>query len=205
VDRLDDILELRRTEVSDGKFEPPLDLPVGLFRKAYRARRANAFQPPGNIDAVAHQVAVGLLDDVAEMDADAKRDAALGRHAGVAFDHAVLHLDGAAYGVDHAAKFDQAAIAGALDDPTVMDGNCGVDQIAPQRPESRQRAVLVGASEPAVADHVRDKDRCNLPGFGHGAPLRIIQNSTRAGWRRHMNRGRHGDLHCGCQLDAQKR
>ena len=38
-----------------------------------------AFQPGGNVDAVAHQIAVALLDDVAEMDADAELDALLGR------------------------------------------------------------------------------------------------------------------------------
>ena len=31
-------------------------------------------------------------------------DAALGRNAGVALYHTVLHLDGAAYGIDHTAK-----------------------------------------------------------------------------------------------------
>ena len=44
------------------------------------------------------------------MNANAKLDAALGRQAGVALDHAILHLDGAAHGVDHAAKFDEAAV-----------------------------------------------------------------------------------------------
>ena len=66
------------------------------------------FQPRGDIDAVAHQVAVALLDDVAEMNADAKLDAPVGRHAGVALDHRVLHFDRAAHRVDDAAKFDQA-------------------------------------------------------------------------------------------------
>ena len=58
-----------------------------------RARLGQAFEPRGDIDAVAHQIAVALLDDVAEMNADAKLDAALGRHAGIALDHPVLHFD----------------------------------------------------------------------------------------------------------------
>ena len=61
-----------------------------------------------------------LLDHVAEMNANAKLDAALRRQAGVALDEAVLHFDGAAHRVDHAAKLDQAAVAGALDDASVM-------------------------------------------------------------------------------------
>jgi hypothetical protein len=37
-------------------------------------------------DAVAHQIAVGLLDDIAKVDAYSELDAALGRQAGVALD-----------------------------------------------------------------------------------------------------------------------
>ena len=80
----------------------------------------DAFQSRGDIDAVAHQVAVALLDNIAEVDADAELDAALGRKASIALDHAVLHLDGAAHGIDHAAKLYDAAVAGALHYATVM-------------------------------------------------------------------------------------
>ena len=92
----------------DREIEPPLDLPVGLLGKTDRAGLGDALQPRGDIDAVAHQIAVALLDDVAEMDADAKLDAPLRRQAGVALDHAVLHFDGAAHRVDHAAELDEA-------------------------------------------------------------------------------------------------
>jgi hypothetical protein len=36
-------------------------------------------EPRGDIDAVAHQAAIGFLDDIAQMAADAELDAALGR------------------------------------------------------------------------------------------------------------------------------
>ena len=107
-DRLSDVLELGRAEIVDRQIEPSLDLPIGLLGETNRAGLGDAFQPRGDIDAVAHQVAVGLLDDVAQMNADAELDASLGRQAGVAFDHAVLHLDCAAHGVDHAAELDDA-------------------------------------------------------------------------------------------------
>jgi hypothetical protein len=64
------------------------------------------------------------------MNADAKFDAALRRHAGVALDHAVLHFNGATQRVDHAAELDQCAVASALDDPAMMHGDRWVDQIA---------------------------------------------------------------------------
>ena len=157
-----------RAEIRDRPIEPTFHLPIGLFGEANRARLANPFEARGDIDAIAHQIAVGLLDHVAEMDADAELDAAIFRHSGAAFGHAGLHLDRATHGVDHAAKFDEEPIAGALDDAPAMGRYCWIDEIAAQPPEPRQRALLVGAGEPAVADDVGDQDRSNFPDFGHG-------------------------------------
>src|ERR1700722_4807969 len=61
-------------------------------------------QPRGDIDALAHKVAVALLDDVAEMNADAKLDALVRCDARVAIDHSALDLDPAAHSVDHATE-----------------------------------------------------------------------------------------------------
>ncbi len=129
-DRLGDVLELRRAEIGDREIEPPLDLTIGVLGQTDRARLGDALKPRGDIDAVAHQVAVAFLDHVAEMNADPELDALLGRQTGVALDHALLHFDGAVHGVDHAAKLDQAAVAGALDDAAVMRVDGGIDQIA---------------------------------------------------------------------------
>ena len=68
-----------------------------------------------DVDAVAHEIAVALLDDVAEMDADAEFDPPLRRHTGVALDEAGLHLDRAAHRVDHAAELDDAAVPPSRD------------------------------------------------------------------------------------------
>ena len=142
-----------------------------MLGEADAARFANAFEARGDIDAVAHQIAVALLYDVAQMDADAELDAALGRQAGIALDHAVLHLDGAAHRVDNAAELDEAPIAGALDHATMMHGDRRIDQIAAQRPQPRQDAILVRAGEPAVADHIRDQDRRDFSGLTHLLPF----------------------------------
>ena len=125
----------------------------------------------GDVDPVAHQVAVALLDDVAEMDADPKLDALVGRHASVALDHAVLDFNRAAHGVDDAAELDDRAIAGALDDAPVMHGDRRIDQVAAKGPQPRKRPILVGAGEPAVADDIGDQDRCKFPGLAHLASL----------------------------------
>ena len=63
-----------------------------------------------------------------------KLDAAVLRHACVAIDHAALHLEGVAHGVDHSAKLDDRPVAGALDDAAVMGGDGGVDEIAEEAP-----------------------------------------------------------------------
>jgi hypothetical protein len=142
-------------------------LPIGVLGKANRAGLRDPLQSRGNIDAVAHQIAVALLDHVAQVNSDPELNAALGRHAGVAFDHRVLNFHRTAYGVDDATKLDESAVAGALDHPPVMSGDGGIDQIAPQPSESRQGAIFVRAGEPAVSDHIRRQDRRQFPGLGH--------------------------------------
>ena len=105
-DRLGDVLELGRAEIDDSEIKPPPHLTIGVLGETDRARLGDALKSRGDIDAVAHEIAVALLDHVAEMNADAKLDASLGRQASVAFDHAGLHLDRAAHRVDHAAELD---------------------------------------------------------------------------------------------------
>src|SRR5208337_1476845 len=136
-DRLGDVLEFGRAEIGDRQIEPTLDLMIGVLGKADTARVANALEPRGDVDAIAHEIAVALLDHIAKMNAYAELDAAFRRHAGVAIDHAVLHFDRATHGVDHATELDEAAVAGALDDAAVMRGDSGIKQVAPQPPEPR--------------------------------------------------------------------
>ena len=112
-----------------------------------------------------------LLDHVAKMDAEAKLDAALGRQAGGAFGHAVLRFNRATHRVDDTAELDENAVPGALDDSPVMQGDGRIDQVAAQRPEPREGAILVRSREPAVANDVRDQNRRDLPRFRHGAAL----------------------------------
>jgi hypothetical protein len=103
------------------------------------------------------------------MDADPEDDAAVLRHAGVTLDHGILNFDREAHGVDDASELDDCAVAGALDDTPVMHRDGRIDQIAAQRPEPRQDAILVRAGKPAIADHIRAKDRRQFPGLAHRA------------------------------------
>ena len=136
-------------------------------KQADRGGLANSFEARSDIDAVAHQVAIALFDHVAEMNTDAKLDALLGRHADVTLDHAGLHLDGATHRVDHAPELDDRAVAGALDDAAVVERNGRVNEVAAERPEAREGALLVSAGEAAVADNIRDQDRDELSALAH--------------------------------------
>ena len=154
-DRFGDVLELGQAEIGHGELEPPLDLPIGLFGKTDRSGLGDAFETRGDIDAVAHQVAVALLDHIGDVDTDPKHDLTVLGHSGVAPDHRVLHFDGAPDGVDCAAELDDVSVAGALDDAAVMHRDRGVDEIASQRPQPSQNAIFIDADEPAEADHIR--------------------------------------------------
>ena len=105
------------------------------------------------------------------MNADAEFDLAIARHSSVALDHGVLHLDCATHSVDHTAKLNKSAVAGALDDAPVVNGDRGVDQIAAQRAQPRQSSVLVRAGKSTESDHVGGQYCRKLSSFGHGIPI----------------------------------
>ena len=95
-DRLGDVLELGQAEVAHLQIESAFDLAVSVLGKTYRSRLANTLHPRRDIDAIAHQVAIVFLDHIAEMNADPKFDAAVGRDTRVALDHRSLDFNGAA-------------------------------------------------------------------------------------------------------------
>ena len=132
---------------------------IGVLGKADTAWIRNTFQSCGNVDTVAHQIAVALLDNIAEMDADAKLDAALERQASVALEHAVLHLDGAAHRINNASELNEDAVARPLNDTSVMQSDGRVEQIAAERSQPRKRPLLVGTGKLAVADNICRQNR----------------------------------------------
>ncbi len=167
-DRVGDILELGRAQIGDRKIEPRFNLAICILGKADRSGPSDALQPCSNVHAVTHQIAVGLLDDVAEVDADTEHDPTVLRDAGVALDHRVLHLYRASHRIDHASELDNAPVAGSFDDAAVVHGDGRVDEVAAQGAQSRERAILVRAGELGKADDVGSKDRREFAGFGHG-------------------------------------
>ena len=64
-------------EIADLQIKSRLDLPIGVVGDAIPPGLGDALQPRRDIDAVSHQIAVALLDHVAEVDAEAKFDPTL--------------------------------------------------------------------------------------------------------------------------------
>ena len=88
---------------------------------------------------------VVLDDHVTEVDAHPKGDALVLGLLPVPVDHAALDLDRAPYRVDDAGKLRQKPVAGFLDDPAMMLGNLGINQLAEMRHEAFVGALLIGA------------------------------------------------------------
>jgi len=106
--RLRDILQCRLAKIDGCEIEAGAHLPIGILGQANGAGRRNTFKPRRDVHAVAHQIAVTLLHDVTQVDADAELDPAFRGQARVALDHRFLDLDGTAHRIHDAAKLDPA-------------------------------------------------------------------------------------------------
>jgi hypothetical protein len=78
--------------------------------------------------------------------------------------HAVLHLEWAAYCINYASKLDEEAISCSLNDAAVMQADGRVEQVASQRPQPRKRPLLIGASKLAVSGYIRRKNGFRVSG-----------------------------------------
>ena len=149
---------------------------------AHRARDADAarcgqpLQPCGDVDAVAIDVAA-VGDHVAEIDADAKPQAALLGEIQISVGHPALNFTGAAHRVDHAGEFRQQAIVGSLDDPSMTFADLWVDHFAQMRLEAFVGAFLIGAHQARIPRHIGGEDRGKAAGGGRGGHCSGDDNS----------------------------
>ena len=116
------------------------------------------FEAGCHVDAISEDV-IAVDDDVSDIDSNSELNAILRRNGGVAFDHAALDVNGAAYCVDDTDKLDQHAVARGLDDATAVLSNLGVNELLAVRLELAQRTFLVGAHQPTVAGDIAGHDR----------------------------------------------
>ena len=111
----------------------------------------DAFEARCDIDAVAHQVAVVLLHDVAKMDADTKFDAVLLGIRQRCDTPSRPPSDALRTPSATLRSSTMAAVAGTLTTRPVLSRDAAIDQIAAQRPQARERPLFIGAREPAEA------------------------------------------------------
>ena len=104
--RLGDILQGRGAEIADLEIELLLHLTIGVLGKTDRPWLGDPSSARRDIDVVAHEIAVVLLDHVADMNADAQLDAPTLGMLVFRLTIAALYLYGATHGVDHAAELD---------------------------------------------------------------------------------------------------
>src|SRR5262249_30281400 len=120
-DRPRDVLERLLADVFEGEIQPARGVLLDPRRNTDPARFGQSFEAGRDINAVAKDVAI-LDDNVADIDADAEVDAAIGRRAGVAPGHLALHLDSAAQCIHDAAKLDERAVTGSFYEAALVLG-----------------------------------------------------------------------------------
>ena len=145
-DRPGDIFEILLTQIRKGEVEPPGRILLNPRRHANPARIGQGLQAGGDVDPIAKDVAL-LDDDVTLMDADAKLDLAIRRSVTVPAGNLALDLDRAAERIDNAGELDEEPVAGGLDQPAAMRGNCPVDHFGPDRLQPMEGPFLVGPDQ----------------------------------------------------------
>ena len=144
--RLSNVFQRYRAEIADFEVEPPPDLAIGVLGKTNPARLGDALKPRRYIDPVAHQIAVALLDHVAEMDADTEFDALVGPTSALRSTIALWTSMAQFTASTTLRNSTIPAVAGALDDVPVMHCDGRVDQVAAK---VRRRARIRSSSAPA--------------------------------------------------------
>ncbi len=153
-----DVLEPALAHGDEAAVELAPQMIVGGAGDDDAARLGELLESRRDVHPVAIEVAVGVVDDIAEVDADPAAEALRLGHRILALGHSPLNEQGAAHRVDDARELDQGAVAHQLDDASLVLGDERVDQLLSQRLQAGERAILVPLHEPGVADHVRRQD-----------------------------------------------
>src|SRR5205823_9976882 len=105
-----DVLEAPLAHIVECDIEAVAHLVAHEAADANSARLSQCLQPRRDIDAVAMDVTI-LDDDIAQINADTKFDAPLGRDRRIAFGHAFLHRDRAGDRLNNARELYEDAVA----------------------------------------------------------------------------------------------
>src|SRR5215472_6600584 len=146
-------------------FASVLERKVGLAFKlvadtacdVYPARFVKTLQASRDIDAVAIDVLV-IDDYVAGIDADAELDPAICRDAGIVLGQFALDIETAAHRVHRAVELDQKTVARGADQPAMVLGDFGLEQIFDMSGEAKVCALFIDPHQPGIADDIRHQN-----------------------------------------------
>ena len=173
-----DVLERLLAEVDELGLDPATHMIVSGAGDAYAARLADGFEPRCDIDAVAQNI-LAVDQHVAEIDADAVKDASGLGNARVAFGHLLLHANRALHRRDDRRKFQQHAVAHRLDEPAAESANDRRRRLA-MFPHRARRPRFVIAHQPRVADDVGGEDRGEAAGLAHCSGIPALRRPSYA-------------------------
>ena len=128
-----DILNLLLADEIEGAIEFALQMVERRSRHHHAARLGELFQPRGDIDAIAIDIAVHQRH-IAQIDADAEHHALRFRQCGIARGQGLLDLLCAGNRINDAIKGDKRAVAHQLDDPAMVPGDGGIGQFGADGP-----------------------------------------------------------------------
>ena len=121
---------------------------------AHAAGSAKALQAGGDVDPVAVEIPVILVDHVAQVDADPEADALLLGCALSRARHALLDQDRAATASTTLANSTERTVAHQLDDAALVLGDERLDDLPAMRLEPGEGAVLVALHQPRIPNNI---------------------------------------------------
>ena len=162
-------------EIDKAKTAMVADLLTNHRRDGDATRWGQSLQPRGDVHPATVDVAVGFIDDVAEVDTDPEANALRLRHGGLSLGHAALDCDRARDRVHHARELAERAVAHELHDTATVLSDERLDELLAVNLEALERAGLVALHQARVADHVGRQDSGEpalRTGSSHGRTLR---------------------------------
>ena len=92
-----------------------------------------------------------ILGEIAETDRDAEPNAIVCNCLSVALDHGLLHLYSTAHSLDRSGEPDEHTVVGGFQNPTVMLGNLGIDDLAAMRLQAFDPALPASCYQAGIA------------------------------------------------------
>ena len=162
VQRPGDVAQRLLALVLEGDVQLAADLEADAGRTRDAAGRRMGQHARGQIDVVSVEI-VTLHQHVAEVDADAEADGAVGGKLRIGGSQPVLDFECRLRRLQRAGEFGEKALAHGLEDAAIVARHGGIEDGEPVLAERRERRFLVGLHQPAEAHDLGRHDGCEPP------------------------------------------